>query len=166
MPAAYRRAAAFTLSKLLGNLDQISKAVSKIIISELHAPLLFITRTDENGEENQPTVMKSHLVHPSKALRRLIILLSNLDPAPHIIAQILSPIIPVLYSLLYYLDNIKTADPTLREDICSTLTTWGKLVSSDEGVAIIWYLVEGGKPEWKMDLELLPVRVERRVFSR
>lgn len=128
-----------------------------IIFQLLHDPLLH-PQEDLEGHDLQklerlPPATKIHL-RPDVAIDALLTLLSNADPSPSFISDLLSPIIPALYSLLYHLNKVKTSDPKLRESLHGMLSTWGKIVVASEGLEILWFIVRNGQEGgWKVDLE-------------
>jgi hypothetical protein len=81
-------------------------------------------------------------------------LLSNADPSPSFISDLLSPVTPALYSLLYCLDKVKTSDPNMKESLHGMLLTWGKIVTESQGVDTLLSITKNGQEgEWKIDLE-------------
>ncbi|KAG5637776.1 hypothetical protein H0H81_003277 [Sphagnurus paluster] len=90
---------------------------------------------------------------PSEALSTLITLVSNADPSPTLISTLLSPIASTLYSLLYHMDHVKTTDPSLRESLRGLLITWAKIVTTSDGVTVLWSIIESEDTGWKIDLE-------------
>jgi hypothetical protein len=101
---------------------------------------------------------------PIEAIQVLQTFLANTDPAPTLISTVTSPIVTSLYALLGALARRKTADPTLRESVRGLLVTWGRLVSTDEAVAILWACIDGQGGEWVIDIAGRVKRVEKCVY--
>ncbi|KAJ7498954.1 hypothetical protein FB451DRAFT_1334528 [Mycena latifolia] len=125
-PPAYRRAAAFSISRLLAT------PAFPTVLSFVHPP--FIHNHDARHE---------------------------LRPSPALISSLMSPIVSALYSLLYHLDQIKTSDPSLKEMLRGLLETWGRVVNTTEGLAVLWSVIEGQGGEWRVDLEGQITRLEK-----
>ncbi|KAK0461884.1 armadillo-type protein [Desarmillaria tabescens] len=171
-PASYKRAAAFTISRMLATDGSSShhEIARGIIMPLLHGSLLHVsTLSDEPTgliqpinppSQPGPSVSSSEL-SPNTALTALSTLITNTDPVPTLIATLLSPVIPSLYSLLEHLEHVRTSDPTTRETVRGMLETWGRVVEKEEGTRIIWSIVqnEGGEIGWKVDLEGLIYQV-------
>ncbi|KAJ3561227.1 hypothetical protein NP233_g10321 [Leucocoprinus birnbaumii] len=166
----YRRAAAFTISRMLRAGDNpVSHSVKRsIIFGLLHDPLKNV-REELDGHDLQqlerlPPGTQIHL-RPDVAIEMLLALLSNADPSPSFISDLLSPVVPSLYSLLYHSNKVKTSDPLLKEALRGALKTWGKIVSGNEGVEVLWSIVRSGQQGgWKINLEghiLLLPKTER-----
>lgn len=158
LPTSYSRAAAFTISRLLAPTDTPShQAVISIHISELlHSPFLWQHKND--AKLSSPDAITSedpNRATASRALSNIIMLMSNTDPSPMFITNLLSPIVPELYSLLYHMDRSKLSDPILKESLRSILVTWGKICSAPEGVDVVWRVVdgEGGESHWQVDAD-------------
>ncbi|KAH0587531.1 hypothetical protein H2248_006313 [Termitomyces sp. 'cryptogamus'] len=143
--ATNKRAAAFVISRMLSgdakfeHQDLISK-ISRMI-------LLRPFSTGEDGKTVDATLSIS------SALVTLITLVSNADPSPTLISSLLSPIVSTLYSLLHYVDHVKTVDPSLRESLRGLIITWGKIVSTADGVHILWPILRSDEIKWTIDLE-------------
>lgn len=43
-------------------------------------------------------------------------------------------------------------DPALREGVRGLLATWGRIVESEEGVAVLWACVENTGSDWAIDI--------------
>ncbi|KAF7288240.1 RTP1-C1 domain-containing protein [Mycena chlorophos] len=130
-PPAYRRAAAFAISRML------AMPVRPAVLSLLHAPFM---------SSNSSTDAR-------KALATLTTLVTNTDPSPTLISSLLSPIISALYSLLYSLDNAKTTDPNVRETVRGLVATWGRVAGTTEALAVLWSIVAGERGHWRITLE-------------
>ncbi|KAL1755246.1 hypothetical protein FB107DRAFT_213966 [Schizophyllum commune] len=152
VPASYRRASAFAVSRMFSGDDTYPHAAlaSSILLPILHRPLLENTSDDAPAEAT-----------PSSALDRLVALVSNTDPSPELMTMLLSPVASALYSLKYHLDRTKTSDPTLKESVGGLLLTWGRIVSAEQGIDTFWRIVDGEGGHWEADLEGSIKRVEK-----
>lgn len=90
-----------------------------------------------------------------------MMLVTNTDPSPTLISSLLSPIVSALYSLLYHLDQTKTSDPSLKEQLRGLLGTWGRVIGATEALAIMWSVIDGEGGEWRVDLEGQITRLEK-----
>lgn len=154
---AYIRAASFSLSRMItaeGNVRYHS-LVSGILLSSLHGPILLITPDLSTSEETKALTAV-------EAIQVIQIFLTNTDPSPNLVSIILSPIVTSLYALLGTLAHVKTADPTQRELVRGLLIAWGRVVPTDEAVAILWACVDGQGGEWAIDIAGSVRRVERQ----
>ncbi|KAJ6539322.1 hypothetical protein B0H19DRAFT_961303 [Mycena capillaripes] len=138
-PPAYRRAAAFSISRMLAT------PASPVVLSFLHPPLLSVNSSSS----------------PRAALSTILMLVTNTDPSPTLISSLLSPIVSALYSLLYHLDQVKTSDPSLKEMLRGLLGTWGPVVGATEASAILWSVIDGEGGEWRVDLDGHITRLEK-----
>ncbi|KAF7352810.1 RTP1-C1 domain-containing protein [Mycena venus] len=138
-PISYRRAAAFSISRML------AMPASSAVLSFLHPPLLAVSPASP----------------PRAALATIMTLVTNTDPSPALISSLLSPIVSSLYSLLYYLDQVKTSDPSLKELLRGLLGTWGRVIGATEAYAILWSVIDGQGGEWSVDLEGQITRLEK-----
>ncbi|KAK0243048.1 hypothetical protein EDD85DRAFT_877845, partial [Armillaria nabsnona] len=172
-PASYKRAAAFTISRMLATDGSSSRheIARGIIMPLLHGPLLHVSTLSESNSIVQPISplsqpgpsISSSELNPNIALTALSTLITNTDPVPTLIATLLSPVISSLYSLLEHLEHVRTSDPTTRETVRGMLETWGRVVEKDEGTRNIWNIVqnEGSDTGWKVDLEGLIYQVDK-----
>ncbi|KXN90255.1 hypothetical protein AN958_04046 [Leucoagaricus sp. SymC.cos] len=157
-PSAYRRAAAFTISRMFRDDESpVLRSVKRsIIFNFLHDPFHHVNELDGYSLqqlERLPSATKVYL-RPDVAIDALLTLFSNADPSPSFISELLSPIVPSLYSLLYHLVKFKTSDPRLKESIHGMLLAWGKIVTRDEGLDTLWSITKKGQERgWKVDLE-------------
>jgi len=145
------RAAAFTISRMLSPNDTVlyHELMSSIILSFLHQPFHdVIEETDTT-----PSVRSLSQYTPAAALSTLITLVSNADPSPILIAALLSPITPALYSLFHHMEKVKTSNPSLKESLRGLLVTWGKIVSQQEGFDILWHIIMSSERVWQVDAE-------------
>ena len=103
---------------------------------------------------------------PKASLNTIQVLLTNTDPSPHLITALLTPIVPSLYSLYACLEGAKAADPILREGIKGLLSTWGRLVSSEDVIGTIWQIIGGEGSDWRVDVAGEISHVEGYVHGR
>jgi hypothetical protein len=148
-PPAHRRAAAFSISKMLFPEGTKSYAtVSRIVLPTLHYPFLEVV-TLEPSTAPSPSIL---VLTPRQAVQTLQTLLTNTDPSPDLISSLLTPVLPGLYSLLWAMDSVKTSDPTLKTILRGFLRTWGRLVDSAEGFASLWLIISGEGGDWRVDI--------------
>jgi hypothetical protein len=171
VPPAYRRAAAFAISRLLAA-DKMSlrKIFLSILLPILHNPFLQLTPdlpTLDNsfGSSQKPSPYIRPIFSPTKALSTLEILLINADPSPTQNSTLLSPIVSCLYTLMDHLHQIKTADPILKESLRGLLGTWGRVVESQEAVEILWAIIEGDGGDWELLVDRKIKRIPKCVIS-
>ncbi|KAJ7047394.1 hypothetical protein C8F04DRAFT_935919 [Mycena alexandri] len=138
-PPPYRRAGAFSISRMLAT------PAGPAVLAFLHPPLLSVNPTSS----------------PQIALSTIMMLVTNTDPSPTLISSLLSPVVSALYSLLYYLDQVKTSDPSLKEVLHGLLGTWGRVVGATEALTILWSVIDGQGGEWSVDLEGQITRLEK-----
>ncbi|KAI0650280.1 hypothetical protein C8Q79DRAFT_1063233 [Trametes meyenii] len=138
LPAAHRRALAFSLSRMLtdeGN-AQMKRITVDIVFPMLHDPILHGT-----GD-----------ISPVVSLKTIQVLLTNTDPSPYLISVLLTPIVPSLYALYACLEEAKASDPVLRETVKGFLATWGRLINSEEVIKTIRKIIEGEGGDWRVDV--------------
>ncbi|TEB30240.1 hypothetical protein FA13DRAFT_579051 [Coprinellus micaceus] len=145
VPASFRKLAAFTLSQVLGRTFTYQSIAAPLVYSTLHLPFLRVSHPEDESAK---------LPLPSTALSNILIFISNCDPSPELISNLLSPIVPPLYSLSFYLGTQKTSDPQLKESVQGLLVTWGKIVDATKANDTLWALVrEGQQQYWKASLD-------------
>ncbi|CAK5275656.1 unnamed protein product [Mycena citricolor] len=116
VPVAFRRAAAFSISRML------SMSAASVVLASIH-----------------PSFLSFHpSVSPRIMLSTITSLLTNTDPSPSLVSSLLFPIASALYSLLYHVDQLKTSDPSLKETLQGHLATWARLTETTEVVAVLW----------------------------
>jgi len=150
VPATYRRAASFSISRMLDPGFLHRPLVSSLLSPIIHHPIMHGSKAD-SSQGNQPG-LPSAPPTPTAALTMLTILLLNTDPSPAFIANVLSPVVPPLYALIFHLDTTKTSDPVLRESVKGLLATWGRVVEMQEGVNTLWSLVRSERIYWEVDI--------------
>ncbi|KAL6299670.1 hypothetical protein BKA93DRAFT_904210 [Sparassis latifolia] len=163
IPPAHRRAAAFSLSRMLLSGHRPTPGVaSGILLTKLHLPFLVPSpRIPVQGEDEAPTAtLKQRDLSPSISLSILQTLLTNADPSPTFISSLLTPIIPTLYAILFRLDQTKTSDPATKDSLKSLLMTWGRVVCASEGLQTLWSIINGEGGEWQVDMTGTLTRVE------
>ncbi|KAA1475539.1 hypothetical protein DENSPDRAFT_429786 [Dentipellis sp. KUC8613] len=155
VPGAYRRAAAFSLSRMLASEPPSPRQAltSRLTITPLHAPFSV-------SPPSNPDALTA-----ASALRTLQTFLTNTDPSPPLISMLLSPVIPAIYAIMHALDNNRTADPVLRESVKGLAVSWGRIVGVEEGSAILWACVEAPGDEWAVDIAGELKRAEGRENS-
>jgi hypothetical protein len=148
VPAAYRRAASFSISRMLDSQFLHRPLVSSLVSSIIHHPILVdLPQGNQDGHPSEaapPT--------PTTALSMLTILLLNTDPSPAFITDVLSPVVAPLYALIFHLDSIKASDPVLKESVKGLLATWGRLVEMQDGVNTLWSVIQCERIYWEVDI--------------
>ncbi|KAG1892493.1 hypothetical protein F4604DRAFT_1699742 [Suillus subluteus] len=139
-PPAFKRAAAFTLARMLDSSSAHHALVASIALPILHNPLFKVS--DETSHDQRESGQSHLLPTPSSSLQTLHALLLSIDPSPSLFASLLSPILPSLYSLHAHLSKMGVADPILKEDVWTLMRTWGRVVEEGEGVRVLWSLVD------------------------
>ncbi|CDO71360.1 hypothetical protein BN946_scf184908.g118 [Trametes cinnabarina] len=138
LPPAHRRGIAFSLSRMLTNDENVrtQDVVAGIVFPFIHDPIL-------RGSGD---------ITPTTSLKTIQVLLTNTDPSPHLISALLTPIVPSLYAMYACLEEAKVADPVLRETIVGFLSTWGRLVNSEEVLRTIWRIIDKQGSDWRVDI--------------
>jgi len=126
----------------------LHKSFSKI-------PLERPDSSQQKGHNVPGSIVSStvYFLPPRRAISTLTTILTNTDPSPVLISTLLSPILPPLYAILFYLDGVKTSDPQLKESLKSLLTTWGRVVSLQEVVSVLWTILDDQGGGWETDGE-------------
>lgn len=125
-----------------------------IFLDIVHQPLFQLTHEPlEQAAAEEEARSASPYLAPSRALSILLVLIPNMDPSPTLISKLLTPVASALYSLLHHIDRIRTSDPSLKESLRGLLITWGKIVTADEGINILWSVLVGEGGNWEVDLE-------------
>ena len=177
VPLSHKRAASFTLSRMLN--DEIATSV---LLPILHDPFLKLPPTFpvEIEDESDPTPSTSTAagdlltlnLSPSTSLHTLSTLLTNTDPSPHVISALLTPIFPSLYTLYEHFHpsrgRARASDPVIREVVNGLLATWAKVVGRNVVGKGLWEVVERGMGEaeewdWEMNAVGEIRKVERSV---
>ncbi|KAI0939316.1 hypothetical protein AcV5_000773 [Taiwanofungus camphoratus] len=162
MPPAHRRAVAFSLSRMLASDENLNSPgfVSKTLLPILHYPFLTAYANDTDGSPSQSPDEEQGMT-PSGSLSTLQTLLTNADPSPTFITDLLTPIVPALFAILSSLESTKTSDPAIRETVKGFLSTWGRVVGTPEGIEVLWRVVDGEGGEWQTDVAGEITKVEK-----
>ncbi|KAI6047223.1 hypothetical protein EDC04DRAFT_2622339 [Pisolithus marmoratus] len=152
VPAMYKRAASFSIAQMLDPEFSHKKCVIAQVLPIIHHPLRpSISQRTGVSQSQLSTVTSDGSTRPIQALSIIRTLLLNSDPSPAFITLILSPILPYLYALLYYLDKTRTSDPVLKDLVIALLTTWGRVVECQEGIEQLWSILQGQRISWQTD---------------
>lgn len=144
-PVTHRRAASFSVSRMLDAEFPHRQLASSLISPIIHRPFMHDPNTPSSqGNHGAPT--------PSTALSILTILLLNTDPSPVLISHVLSPVVPALYALIFHLHTIKASDPVLNESVKGLLGTWGRVVETQHGVNTLWSIIQTERIYWEVDV--------------
>lgn len=137
VPTSYKRAAAFTLSRMLTTTKSLTL---KIISPILHGRFL----PELQAVSTSPSV--------SNTVSILTTLFTSTDPSPLLAQAIIEPILVPLYNLSAHLDGQRISDPALKESVRGLLRTWARLVGREEAISGMWDIVQG-KGGWGMGEE-------------
>lgn len=154
---SFKQAAAFVIFRAIipSNPSNGDPSASTYVLGTLHRPFL-------EASEDQVELTLS----PHDSLWSLTVLISNTEPSPTFISQLLSPIIANLYALSYDMARNKLTDPQVKEYVSGLLLSWGKIVDREEGSDILWSIIENGKDyDWKCGLDGKIWRVNMLVPS-
>lgn len=133
---------------------------TRLLLPALQRPFLDVTA--QSSLDDNPTSPTSALrLTPSQAIRTLQNLLTNTDPSPALISNLITPIVPSLYELASTLDLVKTSDPALKTTVRGFLRTWGRLVDMIEVIATLWLVVDGEGGQWQINIVGEIARIER-----
>lgn len=136
-PPAYRRASAFSISRLLTEESKNREEYLNILLPCLHQPFI----KPEQG-----------LLSTAECISTLQTVLVNTDPSPALLSTLFTPISPVLYAILGCLELKKTTEPALRESVKGLLGAWSRIVSAHEVEEACWGIIEGEGGYWKVDI--------------
>ena len=152
---------------MLLNVENPQKLPSMIILPMLHRSFLEADLDFQEGDDtmdypNLPPVSTTvPYLTASQSLVKLLIILTNTDPSPHLLSTLLSPILPALYNALFCLDDKKTSDPRAKESLRGVLETWGRIVTFDEAVSGLWSIINNEGGEWEVNIAGELMRVGR-----
>lgn len=150
-PSSHKRAAAFTLSRMLSASFQHHAITSGILLPLLHEPFLSPTTADDTPA-TPPDQSVAHLT-PVESLKTLQTFLLHADPSPTELSTLLTPIAPEMYTLVSLCHSNKTADPSIRESLNGLLNTWGRIVSSSDVIDGLWRVAGESNGNWELGLE-------------
>ncbi|KAH0840124.1 hypothetical protein J3R83DRAFT_1101 [Lanmaoa asiatica] len=152
IPATYRRAASFSVSRMLDSDFLHRQLVSFLVSPIIHHPIIHGSNVDPSQGNQEGSLSAATPPTPSTALSILAILLLNTDPSPVFITHVLSPVVPALYALIFHLDTIKASDPVLKESVKGLLATWGRVVEMQDGVNTLWSVIRSERIHWEVDV--------------
>ncbi|KDQ15352.1 hypothetical protein BOTBODRAFT_624950 [Botryobasidium botryosum FD-172 SS1] len=153
-PESHRRGASFAISRMLRT--QPSLAAS-ILLPILHGPFIHVASQDGSinlAHGSSPsTDPRCPTVDTSLGL--MTALLTHTDPSPALLHALLTPILPPLSSLVFFLDahpGIVLADPNIKDIVRSLIKTWARVVDREQALQALWATCQGAQG-WGMDLE-------------
>jgi len=146
-PPAYRRAGAFSISRLLVGESKNREEYLSILLPRIHKPFLQVTELPPRDDFPEPKQLGTN-----DCISTLQIILINTDPSPVLISTLFTPIASALYAILECLDSKKTTEPTLKETTKGLLGTWSRIVSAQEVERVCWGVIEGEGGNWKVDI--------------
>jgi len=158
-PPGYRRAAAFSISRLLAEESKDREEILNILLPQIHQPFLQVT-----GLPPQDDISEQKQLTATDCISTLQTILINTDPSPALLSTVLTPIASALYTILGSLDSKKTTDPALKETIKGLLGTWSRVVSAREVEEVCWGVIEGEGGYWKVDIVGEVIQTTRYFF--
>ena len=119
----------------------MSQALSSTLFPIFHRAFTFGNQSHSEGS-----------LSPLNSVITLSRLLTTFPPTSGtpFILRFVSPIVAPLYSLVAYLDRTPTAEPSVRVGARSLLDAWAKLVPAEEGVLLLWSVVDGSGGDWEL----------------
>jgi len=160
-PLSHKRAAAFSISSMLSSANSSPRDIQHLVISWiLHDPFVppkllhdWPTRRDLSDAEKRAleTSTKMLPLPASAAVATLSLIVAGADPSPAVMSALLGPIIPQLFSLSDYLDNIMTADPALKEVVASLLSVWARAAAKEDVTDLLVKVIDGEGFDWEVD---------------
>ncbi|KAI6105625.1 hypothetical protein F5141DRAFT_1235511 [Pisolithus sp. B1] len=151
VPVTYKRAASFSIARMLDPEFPHKECVAAQMLPTIHSPLRPTSQRTAVSQSQHSTATSDGSMGASQALLTIRTLLLNSDPSPVFITLILSPILPYLYALLYYLDKTRASDPVLKDLVKALLATWGRVVECQEGTEQLWSIFQGQRVSWQTD---------------
>ena len=118
-----------------------AQAASSILFSIFHRAF-----TLENQSHSEGSLLPLISV---TTLSRLLATFPPTSGTPFVL-RFVSPILAPLYSLVAHLDRTPTAEPSVRASARSLFDAWAKLVPAEEGVLLLWDIVEGSGGDWDL----------------
>ena len=159
-PPTYRRAAAFSISRLIAQESKSREEALGILLPRIHQPFLQATELQPRGDIPEPEQLGT-----ADCISTLQNILINTDPSPTLLSTVFTPIASALYAILQCLDSKKTTDPALKEAVKGLLGTWSRIVSAQEVEEVCWSIIEGEGGYWKVDIAGEIARAERYFFD-
>lgn len=159
MPPAYRRSAAFSVSRLLAEESKNREEVLSFLLPEIHRP--FIQVTELSPRDNIPERKK---FGATDCISTLQTILTNTDPSPALLSTVFTPIASALYVILECLDSKRTTDPALKETVKGLLGTWSRIIPAQEVEEMCWCIIEGEGGYWKVDIAGEIIQTARYFF--
>jgi hypothetical protein len=138
-PTTHHRAAAYCLAHMLDS--AVAQAASSVLFSIFHRPFTLGNQSHFEG----PLLPLASVT----TLSRLLTTFPPTSGTPFIL-RFVSPILAPLYSLVAYLDRTSTAEPSARTSARSLFDAWAKLVPAEEGVLLLWSIVDGRGGDWDL----------------
>jgi hypothetical protein len=159
VPPTYRRAAAFSISRLLAEGSEYRGETLDILLPQVHQPLRVIKSypRDDIPESVRPDTIR--------CISTLQNILTNTDPSPSLLSTVFTSIASALYAIHVCLDSKKTVDPGLRDTVEGLLGTWSRIVSTQEVEQVCWNIIEGEGGYWKVDIAGEIIQTARYFFS-
>jgi hypothetical protein len=119
----------------------VSQASSNILFPIFHGAFTFGNRGHSQSS-----------LSPLASVTTLSRLLAALPPTSGVpfVLQFVSPILAPLYSFVAYLDRTPTAEPSVRASARSLFDAWAKLVPTEDGVPLLWSVIDGGGGDWEL----------------
>lgn len=147
VPPAYRRAAAFSISRLLAEDSRSREESLSALLPRIHRPFTKVTEL-----RPQEDVLEPKQLSTAECISTLQTILINTDPSPALLSTVFTSIASALYAILGCLDSKKTVDPALKETVKGLLGTWSRIVSAQEVEEVCWDIIEGEGGYWKVDI--------------
>lgn len=138
-PATHHRAAAYCIAHMLDS--AVAQAASSIVFSIFHRAFTLGNQSHSEGSLLPLTSVTT--------LSRLLTTFPPTSGTPFVL-RFVSPILPPLYSLVAYLDRTPTAEPSVRASARSLFDAWAKLVPAEEGVLLLWSIMDGSDGDWDL----------------
>ena len=136
-PATHHRAAAYCLAHMLDS--AVAQVASSVLFPIFHRAF---TLGNQGYYEGSLLPLAS-----VTTLSRLLTTFPPTSGTPFVL-RFVSPILAPLYSLVAYLDRTPTAEPSVRASARGLFDAWTKLVPTEEGVQLLWSIVDGNGSDW------------------
>jgi len=159
-PPAYRRVAAFSISRFLAEGSKNREETLSILLPRIHQPFLKVAEVPPQDGVREPKRLDT-----ADCISTLQTILINTDPSPALLSAIFTPIASALYAILGCLDSKKTVDPALKEIIKGLLGTWSRIVSAQEVEEVCWSIIEGEGGYWNVNIAGEITQTERYFFD-